>query len=223
MEIQDYLNLITSEYKDQPKFNAMVEFLVSLPVQVQSLMDEMSGNKAPSIFDLSLPPVGNQLDIIGQWIGISRNISVPVPGIYFTWDDTAEDGWDFGSWQPSTLPTAITVLPDDVYLNVILAKIAANNWDGTTEGAYQIWDRVFPEFKLLIQDNCNMTYAVGIVGAIVDSLTLALLQQGYFQLRPEGVRITDFFVSVDGNPAFAWDTENDLLQGWDEGSWLLVI
>jgi hypothetical protein len=217
MEIQDYLDLVTSEYKNQPNFNAMLSFMVAVQAQVQKLMLAMQ----TTLFDLSTPPVGNQLDIIGQWVGISRTVNIPIAGVYFSWDGTdASVGWNFGTWQPSTAPTTITTLPDDAYLNLILAKIAANNWDGTTTGAYAIWAAVFPQFRILIQDNCNMTYDLAVIGGIVDSLTLALITGGYIQLRPEGVRIDKYFVSIDTNPAFCWDVESTLAKGWDEGSWL---
>lgn len=220
MEIQDYLNLITSAWQQSPNFNAMISLDVSLPVQVQALLMSMN-----PIFDLSTPPVGNQLDIIGQWVGVSRNIPVPInsSGIYFSWDDVPLDGWDYGSWAPEDAPTQITVLPDSAYLNLILGKIAANNWDGTTNGAYAIWDRVFPQFQILIQDYQNMSYAMAIVGGVVDSLTLALITNGLIPLRPEGIKITAYFVPVDTNPAFGWDVENATVQGWDQGSWLRQV
>jgi len=215
MTIQNYLDLITSEYKQKPDFNATVSLFAQVPVQVQALLNSMI-----SIFDLDTPPVGNQLDILGQLVGISRNVAIPISGVYFTWDDQASDGWDFGVWQSVPPTSQLTTLPDDVYLTLIRAKIAANQWDGTTEGAYKIWAIVFPQFHILIQDNNNMSYDLAITGGIVDSLTLALIEGGYIPLRPEGVELALIFVSVDTNPAFAWDTENTFLKGWDQGSWL---
>jgi len=222
MTVDDYLALITSEYQGLPNFTAVVSLLVAIPVQVQSLLQAMQ----TTLFDLSTPPVGDQLDILGAWAGVSRNVSIPITGIYFTWDDTSNpstDGWDFGSWQPNNAPTTLAVLPDDAYLTLILAKIAANNWDGTTEGAYAIWDSLFSQFKILIFDNNNMSYYMGIVGGIVDSITLALLTGGYIPLRPEGVQIVGYYVAVDTNPGFGWDVENQYLQGWDQGSWLKFV
>lgn len=219
METQDYLDLITSEYNSQPDFTAMVSFMVAVQVQVQSLMTMM----ITTLFDLDKPPVGDQLDIIGQWVGVSRRVNIPITGVYFTWDGASTVGWDYGTWQPSNLPTSITVLPDDAYLTLIKATIAANNWDGTTNGAYAIWDLLFPQFTILIQDNCNMTYGLAIIGGIVDSLTLALITQGYISLRPQGVAVSEYFVSTDSNPAFCWDIETTSCQGWDQGSWLREI
>lgn len=217
MTIETYLALITSAWINKPNFISMVSQNVSIFVQIQNVLSSMI-----PLFDLDTPPVGNQLDILGQWVGISRNVSVPITGVYFSWNETQAVGWNYGTWQPYTQPVSITVLPDDAYLTLIRAKIAANYWNGTTDGAYIIWDTVFPNFKILIQDYQNMTYAMALVGGIVDSLTLALLLGGYLPLRPEGVEITEYFTATDNNPAFAWDiiSPSIYLAGWNEGSWL---
>lgn len=214
---QDYLNLITSEHAAQPKFTAMVGQCVSPMVQIQTLLSSMI-----VLFDLGTPPVGNQLDIIGLWVGVSRNVVIPITGVLFSWDDTVMDGWDAGIWSGADNPTSITVLPDDAYLTLILARIAANRWDGTTEGAYAIWEIVFPQLTLLIQDEQNMSFDVGIIGPL-DSLTFALLTQGYLPLKPEGIRINNYFtLPPPGTGAFfAWDSDSPSLQGWDSGSWAI--
>lgn len=215
--IQNYLDLITSSWAQKPKFTAMVSLDVSVQVQVQALLQSMI-----PIFDLSTPPVGDQLDIIGEWVGISRDVSVPIGGVYFTWDGDPSVGWNYGTWQPYNKPVNITQLPDDAYLTLILAKISANQWDGTTNGAYAIWDTIFPALTILIQDYENMTYALALIGGIVDSLTLALLTGGYIPLRPEGVEVVGYFTSVDSNPAFCWDAPlTEWVGGWNQASWLL--
>lgn len=216
-DVSTYTGLITSEYAQQPKFMAMVAGVCEVYVQIQNVLAKM----IPA-FDVDIA-VGSQLDSIGIWVGISRNVSIPISGVYFTWDSTFDLGWDYGTWQPSNAPATVTSLPDDAYRTLIKAKIAANNWDGTTDGAYAIWDAVFTNFTILIQDNYNMSYDLAIVGGIVDSLTLALITGGYIPLRPEGVLVANYYVSTDTNPSFAWDVESTLLQGWDEGSWLREV
>ncbi len=215
MTQEDYLNLVTSEFRDKPVFISTLSLNLEAPIQVQNLLTAMM----TIVFDLDLA-VGNQLDIIGQWVGISRNVNVPISGVYFTWDGDYTVGWDYGSWQPSSQPTEVTVLPDDSYRVVLKAKIAANHWDGTTDGAYKVWDALFTTFTILIQDNQNMTYDLAIVGGIVDSLTLALITGGYIALKPEGVRLAGVYAAIDSGPVFAWDVDAPLLQGWDEGSWV---
>lgn len=214
MTIQQYLDLITSEYAQQPNFTAVVSTDVSVEVQVQTLLDSMI-----PLFDLDIA-VGDQLDIIGQWAGIGRNVNIPIVGVYFSWDSvTYTNGWDFGTWQPDLAPVQITSLPDDAYRTLIKAKIAANHWDGTTTGAYAIWDALFPTITILIQDNGDMSYELAFVGGIIDSLTLALITGGYIPLKPEGVHVNEYYVPVDSNPLFGWDLDTSFIEGWDHGSW----
>lgn len=226
MTIQEYLDLITSEHQGKPDFTKVVTFSVSPLVRVQELLASMI-----PLFDLDTPPRGDQLDIIGKWVGVSREIAVPIPGadVFFTWDDTEALGWDSGTWAPldssgtpvpPTPVTEITVLPDDAYLVLIRARIAANQWDGTTEGAYAIWQELFPDITILIQDYTDMSYAMLFIGTI-DALTMALLTGGYIQLKPEGVRIVGYFIGTP--PVFAWDTVGGNFAGWDTGNWAKLV
>ncbi len=212
--VADYQALITSKYQQQPQFQATVALSVSVYVQIQNLLNSMI-----ALFDLATPPVGQQLDTIGAWVGASRQIENPYSNIFFEWDGTASEGWDFGIWQSPDSPSAIVTLPDDVYLTLIMATIAANRWDGTTEGAYAVWAQAFPGTTLLITDNQNMTYSIAIVGLVPNSLTLALITGGYLNLRPEGVEIIEYILPVNTGPLFAWDADSTVLQGWDIGSW----
>jgi hypothetical protein len=215
--VATYQGRIAAQHANKPKFMATIALSVGVYVQIQNLFNSimMEGG----IFDLATPPVGDQEDIIGELVGAPRDIPVPIPGVYFTWDGNASLGWDSGVWAPTNGGTDLTVLPDDVYLKLILAKIATNHWDGTTEGAYAVWNALGTAFTLLIMDLQNMHFIVAIVGGPVDTLTLALLTQGYLPLRPGGVMIDEYIVSVDTNPLFAWDVENAYMAGWDQGSW----
>lgn len=213
MILKDYLDLIPSENRDKPIFIATISIFLEVMLRIQ----DVSKSMIPK-FDLDIA-TGQQLDVIGLWAGINRHIDIPITGVYFSWDDTDVDGWEFGTWQPNLAPVEITELPDDAYRTLIRAKIAANQWDGTTDGAYAIWDAIFPNVTILIQDNQDMSYAIALVGGPIDALTIALLVRGYLNLKPEGVRISEYFVSVDDNPMFAWDLESALLGGWEEASW----
>lgn len=217
---EEYLNLVTSEHREKPKFAAMIQLDVGVPVRVQDLLAAMI-----PLFDVDLA-VGQQLDVIGQWAGISRNIPVPIPaeGVYFEWDSlSVAKGWDVALWADPTQPTEIVTLPDDVYRNFVKAKIAANKWDGSLEDMYAVWDSVFTDITIFVQDNQNMSYNLGFVGRPVDSLTLALIQIGYLPLKPEGVRVNVIYSPIDDSPMFAWDVETDVFKGWDEGSWARIL
>lgn len=215
--VADYTGVITSEHAQKPNFIAVLSALVALPLQVQALFQSMI-----PLFDVD-EALGVQLDAVGAWVGISRKVSTPIYNVYFSFDEAATTGWDFGTWQPSNLPVAVTSLPDDAYRLLIKARIAANNWDGTTEGAYTVFNSIFTRFQILIQDNYNMSYNLGVTGGVVDSLTLALLTGNYIPLRPQGIRIAEYFVTVDTNPIFSWDIASTALGGWDAASWVREI
>jgi Protein of unknown function (DUF2612) len=213
--IQDYQKLLTSEHWGKPKLAATIAACTAVPAQIQVLFDSMT-----ALFDLDSPPVGDQLDIIGKWVGVSRALAIPLEDVFFSWDADASLGWDFGVWKDPNNPTVVlTDLPDDAYLTLIRAKIAANHWDGTTEGAYAVWSIIFPALNILIQDFQNMRFAVAIQGTILNTLTKALLTGGYLPLKPEGVEIINYILPIDTGPLFAWDVENAYLAGWDDGSW----
>lgn len=213
MNDQDYLNLLPSAFRQKPKFTAMIQACVAIPIQIQTLLALFTTK-----FDLDTA-TGQQLDVIGLWVGVSRQVLIPSNNIYFTWDGLYILGWDFGSWQPNLAPADITVLPDATYRTLLRAKIAANKWDGTTGGAYAVWASIFPLFTVLIIDYQNMSYDIAIVGGIVDSLTLALMTGGYIPLKPEGVHVNRYYVPVDTNPLFGWDLANTYINGWDVASW----
>lgn len=213
----DYTNLITSKHSDKPKFVAMVAFIADIFCTIQNVMLSMI-----DAFDVDLAS-GVQLDQIGVWVGISRNVAIALPPVTFSWDGTDPTvGWDMGIWEGVT-PGAVTVLPDDVYRTLIRAKIASNSWDGTTNGAYKIWESIFPDLNILIQDNNNMSYELAIVGGTIDSLTLALLTGGYIKLKPEGIQVTNYYIPSGSGSIFGYDLDTEFVQGWDEGSWTQVV
>lgn len=217
--IQTYLDLIPSANAQRPNFVATVSLSVTLQVQIQALLTSMI-----PIFDLSTPPVGNQLDILGQWAGISRTVTINTNTVGFVWDGTnVALGWDSGTWAPPGSGTQIVNLPDDIYLLLVLAKIGANNWDGTTTEAYAIYNEVFAPYIVLISDNCNMSYDLAIIGGIIPPIILALFTQQLIPLKPEGIRIAAIYTSLDTNPAFCWDSNSTNAKGWDTGSWLELI
>lgn len=213
--IDDYVALITSEHRDKPLFVAVVSALVAPMVDEINLMRDFT-----RLFDLD-EAAGQQLDVVGEWVGISRQLSVPLTGVYFSWDSTALLGWDSGVWRGMFDPvTGLTSLPDDEYRALIKAKIAANHWDGTISGAEAIWAAVFGGSQtVILQDNQDMSLTIGFVGQPLSAVQQALLTGGYFPLKPEGVRVRFYAIPANTGPLFSWDTNSAQLQGWGAGSW----
>lgn len=214
-DVAPYTGLITSEHADKPCFVATVAASVQ---PLADLLDTLSG--LPAAFDLDTA-VGAQLDIVGQWVGRSRNVSTALTGVYFSFD-TLGLGFDQGViWGPGDPLTGLIALPDDIYRLVLKAKIAANQWDGTVPGAYTAWNTLFaPEgFQILIQDNGDMTMTLALVGAINNPTFQGLFSGGYLDLRPSGVRITGYLFPSADAPLFGLDVDNAAIAGFDVSAW----
>jgi len=197
---------------------AMVSLLAQWAVDRRSLLASI-----PELYDIDTA-VGQQLDRIGEWVGVSRKLSLPLTGVYFSFD-TPGLGFDQGTWLGPFDPTSgLVSLPDDQYRILLYATIAANNWDGTVPTAYTAWNTIFSPlgYSILIEDNQNMTMDVVLVGPSPDAVTLALFTGGYLNLRPAGVGINNYYLpSVPGSPVFGMDVETASIAGFDVGGWVI--
>ncbi|MEJ2896216.1 DUF2612 domain-containing protein [Bordetella avium] len=214
-----YTAKITSEHSQRPKFMGVV-FNNTQPF---CSLFHFLGSYTQA-FDLDAA-IGAQLDHIGQWIGRSRFVDIPLTGLYFTWDDTADVGWSSGLWKGQFDPeSGLISLPDESYRTLLKAKVAANSWDGSIPGAYAIWDAAFGgQSHIIIQDNQDMSMSVAIAGQPLDIVTRALLTNGYLPLKPEGVRINFYIITPVDGQLLAWDAESTALAGWDAGNWGIEI
>ncbi|PXV60875.1 Protein of unknown function [Dyella jiangningensis] len=214
-DVSQYTGLITSEHADKPKFSAMVAAVAQCFVDQQNAL----GGFIPA-FDLD-QAVGDQLDIIGLWVGVSRRVNTPLTGVYFSFDITGV-GFDQGVWQgPFDPSTEVTLLDDDTYRTLIRAKIGANHWDGTLGSSAAILNQIFESgTHVFIQDNQDMTMTIGVSGTIPSAILLALLKGGYIPLKPEGVLVNSYIVtSSTGSPIFGFDMTGPYVSGFDSGSW----
>lgn len=214
--VDTYLSLITSLYRGRPKFSAWCAALAQRVVDAQNLSEQVR-----LAFDLETA-VGVQLDQIGEWVGRSRRVSIPLTDVYFSWNIPGL-GWGEGSWRGQFDPiSGMVSLPDDAYRRLLKAKILANHWDGTIPQAYEIWETLYGDqgSYLVIQDNQDMSMSIGLAGTSLDAVDLALISGGYIPLKPEGVRVFYYGVVGSGEKLFCWNTpESEALGGWGTGSW----
>lgn len=210
-----YLSLITAFHRGKPKFSEMVRRIVEPVVDQQNFLAHL-----PLDFDLD-EAIGVQLDQVGEWVGRSRFIKVPIAGAWFSFD-TDRRGFDQGVWyQPEyDTPAGITRLDDETYRTLLRAKIAANNWDGTLPSAKAALEILFPngDTSIIVLDNQDMSITFGVVGVIPSALFIALLSDGYLPLKPEGVQANYLITTVDG-PLFGFDVQNEFISGFDTGAW----
>ncbi|MGO4496431.1 DUF2612 domain-containing protein [Paenibacillus sp. 2RAB27] len=158
MSTEKYLNLITSQHKVQPKFMAWLGSTLNMLDDIMEVTESI-----PSAFDID-NAVGVQLDLIGSILGRSRVLS----------------------FQPSggTSP----ILNDANYRISLKAKIAQNQWDGTLPKIYEIWNSIFPDVKLVMIDNQDMTVSA-VVSGLLDPVATELVVGGHIIPKPMGVKL----------------------------------
>lgn len=137
--VQKYLNLITSEHQNKPKFSSWLTAHLNILDDAETLTNNLN-----SYFDLD-SAVGAQLDTLGQIVGMSRTVN----------------------YQP--LDGSSPVLNDDTYRILVRAKILKNNWDGKTQSIYDLWKNVFPQFGIQVIDNQDMSMKTLLSGQINSS------------------------------------------------------
>ncbi|TDT01696.1 DUF2612 domain-containing protein [Erwinia rhapontici] len=219
-----YTELITNYHADKPLFSQHVDLSTRPLTDVSATMTGMV-----TAFDIDRA-VGVQLDTLGEWIGRSRIVSVPITGIYFSLD-TDGIGWDQGVWQgPYDPDNGYTALSDETYRVILKAKIAINNWDGTNDTLPEILDTALAGsgIRMQIVDNQDMTISLWVFPEVdIASVSLELIaaiRQGYLTVKAAGVwagsiEIPSVETPSEGNKFFGFDMDNEYIAGFDEGAW----
>ncbi|MCB8426616.1 DUF2612 domain-containing protein [Klebsiella pneumoniae] len=154
-----YTDLITNYHAGKPKFFDHVDLSTRPLIDVSAATAGLI-----NAFDVDTA-VGDQLDILGKWIGVSRAVAAPITGVFLEWDKERV-GWDQGIWLgPYQSTDALTYLSDDVYRVVLKARIGINNWNGQNGTLPDILETALAGtgIKLVILDNQDMSVSVLIV------------------------------------------------------------
>lgn len=189
--------LITSEHNQKPNFMSVVDLIVGAAadavIATQSIIPAFNLDTA----------VGSQLDILGQWIGQSRNIpNVLVIG-FFGFSEVSTGNPDglqepFGELTNPSIGgiwynigqanSGTAVLNDIAYLTILKAKIVKNQWDGTLSGIEAALEYILG-VACSVADNGTLNLTIN-VPLPVTPLEEALLDSLDLLPRPAGVRIS---------------------------------
>ena len=135
--------------------------------------------------------VGYGLDVWGRIVGIGRVLQVATPTIFLGFAEatstyaTAFGGGPFYSGVQATYNYPLT---DDSYRLLVMAKAAANIWDGSIPGLNIILRLLFPGRICYVTDgeNMTMTYTFEFVLSAVE---LAIVNSGVLP-KPCGVSVS---------------------------------
>lgn len=182
----DYTTLVTSQYRDLPKFNEVISLVTKSLAEITEL-----NKAAASYYDLDTA-VGKQLDVIGQWVGCGRTLSVPFDN-WFSFD-VVNKGFDEGLWRGPFDPPALLSMDDTTYRRVLRAVIAADHWDGTLWNYHAVLRKAMPPGNgLRVVDHFNMTVTVRVTGPKLSPIMEAMLTSGKLStIRPAGVQIISY-------------------------------
>lgn len=210
-DITPYISLITSEHADKAKFIATVSLLVQPIADTKATIEAL-----PQDFDFDTA-LGSQLDIVGLWIGGSRRLQLTIDDVFFSFNIDGL-GFNQGIWLGQFDPTTgLTVLPDDVFRELLRFLVFYNRWDGSSP-------YVSDNAKVFIGDPQDMSEDLYFEGDIGNALLLKLFSNGFFDLKPAGVRINDRFASSDSDSLiFGFGPETISLGGFGHGSWMMEI
>lgn len=191
--LQYYSDLLIVQYKNSPKMIATVQLLVN-----QSLCDGLP-QELQTCFNLSTA-VGNQLTILGEIVGVPRNIfGLDLTNTFFNYTDYATgttSAIGFGSYTTSPyssslfrsyFDSATYTLTDYQLQQLIYLKILFNNTYSSTKN---IVDGLWNLFGSAVQfiDNKNMTVTYNVSNPYHTIFTVA--QYLGILLRPMGVSAT---------------------------------
>jgi hypothetical protein len=166
-----YANLLIFQYINKPKAYAMVSaqvlpvFMDQLPVAVQ---EAFNVNTA----------IGVQLDVIGKYVGVSRN------------------GY--------TLSGPVT-LGDDDYRQLIKMVIIKNNSGSSLSTIQSLLAANFPG-QILVSDNQTMGLNYVLIESLGTSDLLEILATGGYLPAPMGVQVSTTVVPEHTNPFFGFRT-----------------
>lgn len=218
--ITPYLSIITSEHSDKPKYTSMVGQTAQPFADLTALYDSI-----PLLYDVDVA-VGAQLDTVGLWVGVTRQLTAPLAGVYFAFD-TADVGFDQGVWMgPYDPATGLVSLPDDYYRMLIKIRILNNHWDGSKDQATTLVNAIFNVlgYQFFIKDHADLTMDMGLIGpGSPSAIVKALLTGGKFDVKPDVVHISNYIYQTVSGPMFAFDLNNSLFAGFDTGAWAQYI
>ncbi|END2550726.1 DUF2612 domain-containing protein [Enterobacter roggenkampii] len=214
-----YTEKITNYHASKPLFEQHVDLITRPFTDIvkaqQNFIPEFDLDKA----------VGVQLDVVGEWVGRGRNVSVPITNVYFSWD-TEGLGWDQGSWKGPFDPDAgFTQLSDDVYRMVLKAQIAINTWDGTIGHLEDILEIIFAGSGIDMQiiDNQDMSITINAIAingiANTSAELISVIKSGELNIKAGGVRVKSLNVIDPAHPLFGFDTQSTVITGYDAGYW----
>ena len=206
--LDDYLGLFTRQHRGKPKLDAWMTALLQPLIDTQIFCGSMD-----YAFDID-NAVGVQLDILGEWIGLGRNLYETYA--YFRYD--SGPGFGLGTLEGSLghrspTPSGNWSFSDDQYRHMLKAKILYNRWDGSASQAASILSYLVGATASVITIH-DSQFILLLPESVADSHK-ALIDAGLFNFKPAGINLATiaYFGQV-----FSFDNTSATCGGFNYGS-----
>lgn len=198
-----FANLLAFEYRNAPKAYAQMRLWAK-----QALAD-LFAFQVQDAFDVDTA-IGAQLDVIGKYVGVNRNIGTPVTKPYFGFYDNTATVKNPNGFTDSTNPainavgiffqsyfigSENTALNDEAYRLVIKLQIILNQNDGTL-ASIQTYLHNFLPGVVSLTDNADMTLTYTL--SSVTPVDPSVLQK--FLPKPAGVGVNFIYFTATASP-----------------------
>lgn len=182
------LQLIENQLRESPKYIEVIRLLAEDFDEASDIYDYIAKNI--NVMNAR----GVWLDLIGDIVGVSRVFEKEIQPVFFGFSDQPNTT-GFGQArfkEPEDKTTASSVLNDDDYRVVIIAKIARNYGDVSEIGvATSVLNMTQAESVLIYQDG-PATFSVYVLGLISDNIKSILTGTDLIP-RAAGVKVNLFF------------------------------
>jgi hypothetical protein len=213
-QISYYVRLLIFQYQ-LPKAQATIAILIK-----QLMMDGLP-TAVQNAFNVNTA-VGPQLDTLGKYIGIPRNIGETTPLPFFGFVDYAGGGNENGFtdydgsvntegifYQYSYSGQQRTNLSDDSYAFMMALKIVLNSSDGTLYSIQQFLNNLLPGLVQVVDNqDMTLTYSINVKAPVSPAVIEPYLP------KPMGVGIiinTFATLGTDGGDTVTTDTGDHIL------------
>lgn len=233
--VQYYKDLLLYQYQNQPKAVSTIDLLV------RTILSELVPLDVINSFDIETA-VGAQLDILGQYIGMSRRVAITPAKPFLTYVDyqtynPAIPAVGFTDYTDNTVNSdsvfylysfaneSFADLTDFQYRQMLKLKITLNNSDNTLASIAQIlWEFFNGEMVVFDLKDMTMSYAIS---SNQSSIAVLAYQLGLIP-KPQGVGVSGifkFYGNLFGFADYTQDNGNmlgfsDYLTGWNGQHWL---
>lgn len=169
-----YRRLFTSQYRPATRFMSWAKQLLTAR-KGDDVLDRDTGKVEATArllvqaFEID-EAVGRQLDIIGDIVGVGRQLGYEM-----------SDG--------------TSIMDDEIYRICLKAKIVKNHWKGQIQELVDTWQVLFPDTTAFeIRDHQDMTFSVVVEGDF-SPLAWEVISHRYILPKPEGVRLNGLIIA----------------------------